>query len=105
LISLGVPEDKIFIDDKSINTVENGKFTKQILEENHWRKPVLVTSAFHMERSVRIFMKNNIQVQPYPTDYQVSRKVSIYLNQFTPSSGDLILLVTKEYLGILSLMF
>jgi uncharacterized SAM-binding protein YcdF (DUF218 family) len=105
LISLGVPEDKIFIDDKSINTVENGKFTKVILMENHWHKPVLVTSAFHMARSVRIFKQNNIHVVPYPTDYQVSRKTSIYLNQFTPSSGDLTLIAAKEYLGILSLMF
>ena len=105
LISLGVPEEKIFIDDKSINTVENGKFTKQILIKNHWHKPVLVTSAFHMERSVRIFKQNNIQVEPYPTDYQASRKISLYLNQFTPSSGGLTLIVTKEYLGILSLMF
>jgi uncharacterized SAM-binding protein YcdF (DUF218 family) len=105
LLSLGVPENKIFIDNKSINTKENGQFTKRILDHNGWHKPVLVTSAFHMERSVRIFKNLNIQVQPYPTDYQTSQKISLYFNQFTPSSGELTLIAAKEYLGILSLLF
>lgn len=105
LISLGVPKNQIFLDNKSINTQENGEFTKIILEQHGWKKAVLVTSAFHMERSVRIFEENHIDIQPYPTDYQTSKNISVYFNQFTPSSGELTLLAAKEYLGILSLLF
>ena len=105
LISLGVPKDKIFLDNRSINTEENGEFTKTILKKNGWRNPLLVTSAFHMERSVRIFKSNHIQVVPYPTDYQSSKKIALYFNQFTPSSGELTFIAAKEYLGILSVMF
>ena len=57
LLSLGVPENKIFMDDKSRNTAENAAFSKQICEHQGWTKPILVTSAFHMPRSVRFFTR------------------------------------------------
>lgn len=105
LLSLGVPKSKIFLENKSKNTEENAEFSKQLLNKNGWHKPVLVTSAFHMERAVLDFKKNNIDVLPYPTDYQTSRKLPLYANQFTPSTNGLAFLAAKEYLGIFSLQF
>ncbi len=57
LLSLGVPEDKIFMDDKSRNTAENAAFSKNICAKQGWSHPILVTSAFHMPRSVRFFQR------------------------------------------------
>lgn len=105
LLSLGVPESKIFIENKSRNTEENAQFSKQLLDQKGWHKPVLVTSAFHMERAVLDFKKNKIDVEPYPTDYQASQKLTLYANQFTPSTNGLTFLAAKEYLGIFSLRF
>lgn len=105
LLSLGVPESKIILENKSINTEENAKFTKILLNKYGLHHPVLVTSAYHMERAVLNFKKYNIDVQPYPTDYQTSRKLSLYVNQFTPSINELTFSAAKEYIGIFSLKF
>ena len=72
LLSLGVPENKIFMDDKSRNTAENAAFSRQICEHQGWKKPILVTSAFHMPRSVRFFTRQGLDVTPYPCDYHTS---------------------------------
>lgn len=103
LITLGVPAGKIFTDAKSLNTEQNAEFTKQILSEQHFHHPILVTSAFHMKRSVINFSRQGVQVQPYPADYITGSKVAVYANQFVPSSLENARLALKEYLGILAL--
>lgn len=103
LISLGVPEEKIILENKSINTEQNAKFTKQLLKKHKLHKPILVTSAFHMERAIRNFNNLGISVQPYPTDYQSSQDLSIDLNQLTPSLQTPLFLAIKEYVGIAAL--
>lgn len=104
LIGLGIPEDKIILEDKSLNTTENALFTKQILERRGFSKPVLVTSAFHMERSVLQFEKAQIAVLPYPTDYQANLENRFELHQLWPSASALLntSLALKEYVGILA---
>ncbi len=47
----GVPQDKIWVDDTSRNTYESAVETARIVQENSFRKLLLITSAFHMVRS------------------------------------------------------
>ena len=54
-IRLGVPSRKIFIEEQSKDTVGNAVFTKQILKKNKWKNVLLVTSDYHVERSMFIF--------------------------------------------------
>lgn len=105
LLELGLPENKIIIEDTSLNTRENVQNIKSILEDNVFQKPVLVTSAFHMERSLRNFSKLNINVQPFPTDYRSNININISVNKFIPSYGALNNFCTAihEYLGIIAL--
>jgi uncharacterized SAM-binding protein YcdF (DUF218 family) len=107
LLALGVPEDKIIIESKSRNTEENAKYTKLLLEKYNFKQPILITSAFHMERSVRNFNTIGIHTQPYPTDYRSSPHSSAYANKFVPSAGSLsnVSIILKEYLGIAALSF
>ncbi|MGG3625201.1 YdcF family protein [Bacillus gobiensis] len=105
LIRLGVPEDKIIEENRSVNTKQNAEFTKEILQKNGYTKPVLVASALQMERAVRNFDRIDIAVQPFPTDYTVNERLVIYANQFTPTGIDLTFAAIKEYVGILSLYF
>lgn len=104
LIGLGVPEDQIIAENKSLNTTENARYTKKIIEQYGFKEPILVTSAFHMERSVLQFKKAELSVLPYPTDYQtnIHRKFELY--QLWPSAGALLNLnlALKEYTGILA---
>lgn len=104
LLGLGVPEDKIIIEDKSLNTTENAMYTKVLLEKYGFKQPVLVTSAFHMKRSVLQFEKAQVTVLPYPTDYQSNIKNQFELHQLWPSAGALLntSLALKEYVGILA---
>ncbi|MCQ2009307.1 YdcF family protein [Sporolactobacillus sp. STSJ-5] len=105
LIALGVPKDKIIVEKKSITTKTNAKKTKQLLERFHFRRPILVTSAFHMPRAVLIFNKQGMHVTAYPTDYLESRKVFLYPGQFVPSNGGVAFTALKEYVGILASLF
>ncbi|TXC78799.1 YdcF family protein [Luteibaculum oceani] len=57
---------------ESRNTYQNAVNTKRIIQENNWegKKWLLVTSAFHMPRSLACFNKENISVFPFPVDHK-----------------------------------
>ncbi|WP_445506086.1 YdcF family protein [Niallia sp. 03190] len=103
LVGLGVPSEKIYLENKSLNTTENAQNSKKILLEKDFKRPVLVTSAFHMDRSVKNFSQIGITVQPYPTDYLASSTIKLYANKFVPSNLTNVNLALKEYLGKLAI--
>ncbi|SDN22137.1 Uncharacterized SAM-binding protein YcdF, DUF218 family [Paenibacillus sp. yr247] len=104
LLTLGVPESAIYIDDTSRNTEENALKTQAILTEKGWKRPILVTSAFHMARSVKQFQKLKIEVVPFPTDYISQQKQHLSVGKFIPSSNGLsnTTIALKEFLGLLA---
>lgn len=89
LLGLGVPEEKILIEDQSLNTKQNAQRVGQILKEKNYTRPILVTSAFHMERSVLNFAKQDVAVTPYPAGYTANRVSAFYFNKLAPSDGAL----------------
>lgn len=89
LVRLGVPEDMILTEPNSLNTRQNAMYSCRILREKGLEHPILVTSAFHMERSVLNFAKEGFQVVPCPTDYRISRKQVFHYNKLMPQSGSL----------------
>jgi len=103
LLSLGISAEKILIEDQSLNTKQNAEYVHKLLVEQGYNHPILVTSAFHMERSVINFHKENIDVVPYPTDYMVNKKHVFHYNKLAPSAGALYgnYLFLQEWLGIL----
>jgi len=107
LRALGIPEQDIIIENKSLNTEQNASFTAEILQARGFSNPVLVTSAFHLPRAVIDFQQAGLTVQPYPTDYWTSRPEKLYVAKLTPTSAGLSLTGTalKEYLGILASKF
>ncbi len=74
LIGLGVPESDILTETESRTTGQNAMYTAAMLKEHGFSRPILVTSAFHMNRSVLNFEKYDIDVLPYPTGYRVNLK-------------------------------
>jgi len=72
LIASGVAEKDIIIENQSRNTYENAIFSKRILDSLKLSSPyILLTSATHMPRSIKIFKKAAIPVLPFPCDYHV----------------------------------
>jgi uncharacterized SAM-binding protein YcdF (DUF218 family) len=64
-----IPENDFVIEAESKNTHENALFTKQIIDKKHIKGDfLLITSAFHMKRSLGCFEKAGILADPYSTD-------------------------------------
>ena len=85
LLSLGVKESDILLEDRSLNTRQNAELSGRVLSAHGLQQPILVTSAFHMERAVLNFAKANITVTPYPTDYMVNRRHEFHYIKLAPS--------------------
>lgn len=74
LLGLGVPDQDIILESASRTTGENAKYTAELLRERGFSRPILVTSAFHMKRSVLNFENNGFSVTPFPTGYRADVK-------------------------------
>ena len=108
---MGVPQEAMIGEPNSLNTYQNALYTKKILEEKGIKQVILITSAFHMPRSVLIFRRQGIDIIPAPTDFLISeQKLQEYnhsleskIMSFLPNTGSLdhTTKVIKEYIGTL----
>jgi uncharacterized SAM-binding protein YcdF (DUF218 family) len=78
----GLPEDLAHYENQSRNTYENVLYMKPLISEFGQKnadgapKPwLLITSASHMYRSLKIFQKQGIDVIPLPVDYQTGNRL------------------------------
>lgn len=105
---LGVKYDtkKLFVEGKSLNTIENAKYTKELLTKIGIKKPVivLVTSAYHMKRALNIYRKLGFTVIPSATDFLINSS-SFNFFKLLPNmySFDKSYIALHEYFGLLSL--
>jgi len=108
---MGVPPQAIWLQDRSQNTYEDAQFSAGILKEKGVGRILLVTSAWHMPRALRLFEAQGLEVIPVPSDYNVTERMwremlhsdwrSMALNTL-PSVGSLGLTtrMLKEYFGL-----
>jgi uncharacterized SAM-binding protein YcdF (DUF218 family) len=105
--SLGVDKSRLILDRASRNTYENALFSKELAAPKpgeHW---LLVTSAFHMPRSIGLFRKAGFDVEPYPVDWRVGRGGDAFLG-FTQFSTDGLIrtdAAVREWLGLVVYWF
>ena len=68
----------IMYEDKSLNTYENAKFTKEMFSELGIDKPTiyLVTSAFHLKRSIKLYNYFGFTVIPVATDFMTQNNIN-----------------------------
>ncbi len=66
LISMGLPGNKILIENKSNSTFDSAKNVSNLLKNKRF---ILITSAGHMPRSMKVFKKLGMTPIPAPTDY------------------------------------
>jgi uncharacterized SAM-binding protein YcdF (DUF218 family) len=69
---LGLPGDRIIVERKSRNTIENATFAKQLVMPEPGERWLLVTSAMHMPRAVGVFRNAGFDVDAYPVDYRTT---------------------------------
>ena len=97
---------KTYYENKALDTVENAKFTKELIKkENLSNKIYLVTSAYHMKRSIIIFKHFGFEIIAKPVGFIVNNKNYDFYD-FLPQMGSLKNSYTAihEYFGILSLL-
>lgn len=64
----GVPGSDLVPERRSRNTFENAREAKRIVEERGWRSLCVVTSAYHLPRTVRAFRHFGIETVPVPAE-------------------------------------
>ena len=69
--SLGVAKARLMMERRSRNTQENAEFSKALVQPKSGERWLLVTSAFHMPRSVGLFRRAGFNVEAYPVDWRV----------------------------------
>lgn len=68
----GLEPERLMIESKSRNTYENAVFAKKLAAPLAAERWLLITSAFHMPRTVGAFRKAGWRVIPYPVDHKTS---------------------------------
>ena len=68
---MGIAPDRLILEDQSLNTQDNAQMTAAMLGTGSGTT-LLVTSAFHMPRSIGLFARTGLDVLAWPTDYRSS---------------------------------
>jgi uncharacterized SAM-binding protein YcdF (DUF218 family) len=85
LLSCGVPDSVIVLEDQSRNTHENAVRTAALLASrppNGAGRYLLITSAFHMRRAAGCFRKAGVPVDVFPADF-----TSLLPQRYTPDAS------------------
>jgi uncharacterized SAM-binding protein YcdF (DUF218 family) len=68
--SFGIAKQRITLEDKSRDTLENAHLTRELVQPKPGERWLLVTSAHHMPRSVGVFRAAGFAVEAFPVDYR-----------------------------------
>ena len=85
--SLGISASRLVMERRSRNTLENVEFSKALAAPKAGERWLLVTSAFHMPRSVGLFRKAQFAVEPYPVDWRVGGRGDLLAFSNTAAEG------------------
>lgn len=70
LESFGVARARVTLESRSRNTLENARFTRDLVAPKPGERWLLVTSAYHMPRAMGCFRKAAFDVAAWPVDYR-----------------------------------
>jgi len=71
MIMMGVPDSAISIENETRNTAESAIAVKKMLNDLHMKSEdcLLITSAFHMRRSLACYRHQGVALEPFTTDF------------------------------------
>jgi uncharacterized SAM-binding protein YcdF (DUF218 family) len=76
--SFGIARDRVLLETRSRTTVENARFTKELVHPKPGERWLLVTSAYHMPRSIGVFRRQDFPVEAYPVDFRTAGLESLW---------------------------
>ena len=99
--SLGVAKQRLTMEGRSRNTEENAVFSKALAAPKQGERWLLVTSAFHMPRSIGLFRKAGFAVEPYPVDWRVGGRSDLLAFSVLSVQGlDRVDTGVREWMGL-----
>ncbi|MFT5510678.1 MAG: uncharacterized SAM-binding protein YcdF (DUF218 family) [Hyphomicrobiaceae bacterium] len=111
LVASGVARDRILLEGRSRNNWQNALFVKELLEQRKTACPcgfLLVTSAWHMSRSIGIFRQTGFagadrQLYAHPVDFRTLGGSDMWVPFRSLQSGlRLMDVVVKEWTGLVA---
>ncbi|WP_378957513.1 YdcF family protein [Pedobacter mendelii] len=104
LKNIGIPDSVVLVENESKNTIENAKYTFELINKTKPNASILViTSAWHIPRSKMIFDKIfNRKLDYYPTDYFGKENYDIS-DYYLPDAGAFAYwqFILKEWIGLI----
>ncbi|QLF68988.1 YdcF family protein [Peteryoungia desertarenae] len=99
--AFGIPDERLIGEATSRNTHENALNSRELLQREGLQNCLLVTSAFHMPRSVGLFRKAEINTIPWPTDYRTAGNVTLRLDFTQPTlNAQQTATAVREWIGL-----
>jgi len=99
--SLTLDQTRIIYESESRNTHENAVFSKRMIAPSANENWLLITSAYHMPRSVAVFEKQGWRVTPYPCGRQTHISSWSIFSDFNASWNLRMLnLAAREWVGL-----
>lgn len=99
---LGVARSRLTIERESRNTVENAEFSKKLVNPKPGERWLLVTSAYHMPRSIGLFRKAGFAVEPYPVDWRVGKLDELFIINMAMDGLSRTDVAIREWLGLVA---
>lgn len=93
MIMMGVDSADIMIENQTRNTWESAVAVKPMLDSMHYKAEdcLLITSAFHMRRSLACYRKAGVAIEPFTTDFYAQPRT------YTP---DVLIVPRYEAIGL-----
>ena len=100
--ALGVPYERLVVSDRSLNTAAEADAVAKLLGTAPF---ILVTSAYHMPRAMRLMQRAGANPIPAPTGQRITGAHRAFLRDLIPGSGGLESneLALHEYFGLAAL--
>jgi len=96
-ISIGVPPSAIVLETTGVDTYDDVVKLRAVLQQNHWRKILLVSSPYHMRRAVLVWRKQAPDIDVIPAPVPQSQ----FYDHGRGATFDQVRGILQEYVAIL----
>jgi uncharacterized SAM-binding protein YcdF (DUF218 family) len=100
LEDLGVAKARLTTERLSRNTLENAEFAKAVVNPKRGERWLLVTSAYHMPRSMGLFRGAGFKVEAYPVDRRASRSQAFSFSAIAMNGLERTDVAMREWIGL-----
>ncbi|MCG8561690.1 MAG: YdcF family protein [Hyphomicrobiales bacterium] len=102
LTRMGLDPSRLILEDRARDTFENARLTKALVKPRAGERWLLVTSAYHMPRSIGCFRAIGWDVEPWPVDYRTRGPQDRWRFFDKPSQGlRRVDMAAREWAGLL----